>query len=155
MKEAFMLRAIELAREGMQEGTGGPFGAVVVKKDSIVGEGWNRVLSEQDPTAHGEIMAIRDACHRLGSFHLDGCEIYTTGEPCPMCLGAIYWARIERIYFGFSILDAARVGFDDVHFHHELQKPTAQRRIPSAQLCESAALQLLANYEAIPNRKSY
>lgn len=155
MKEAFMLRAIELAREGMQEGSGGPFGAVVVQNGVIVGEGWNQVLSQKDPTAHGEIMAIRDACHRLGKFHLEGCEIYTTGEPCPMCLGAIYWARLDRIYYGFSIGDAARVGFDDVHFHREIQKPPKERRIPREQLCESDALKLLANYEAIPNRKAY
>jgi len=150
-----MLRAIELAREGMQEGDGGPFGAVIVKDGQIVGEGWNQVLNTPDATAHGEIMAIRDACQRMGTHHLEGCEIYTTGEPCPMCLGAIYWARIEKIYYGFTISDAAGVGFDDVNFHLELLKPAEERSIRATQLCQTDALRLLANYEAIPNKRIY
>jgi len=150
-----MHRAIELAREGMQEGNGGPFGAVIVKDNQIVGEGWNQVLSGPDCTAHGEMMAIRDACARLGTHKLDGCEIFTTGEPCPMCLGAIYWAHIERIYFGFSVVDAASVGFDDVNFHHEMLKPSGKRSIPSNQICMDEALKLLMNYDAMPNHKLY
>ena len=110
----FMQRAIELAKSGMLAGHGGPFGAVIVRDGEIIGEGWNQVLRNNDPTAHGEVTAIRDACNKLGDFKLTGCEIHTTGEPCPMCLGAIHWARIDRIYYGFSIKDAATAGFDDV-----------------------------------------
>ena len=105
--DPFMKRAIELARWGIARGDGGPFGAVVVRQGEIIGEGWNRVVGTNDPTAHGEITAIRDACARLGTFDLEGCEIHTTGQPCPMCLGAIHWARIGRIYYGFRIEDAA------------------------------------------------
>ncbi len=155
MKETFMLRAIELAKNGMKEGDGGPFGAVVVKDDLIIGEGWNQVLSQPDPTAHGEVMAIRDASKRMGTHNLEGCEIYTTGEPCPMCLGAIYWARIKSIYYGFDIEDAAGVGFDDVHFHEELSKTPDQRNVPSRQICKSAALKLLEAYERNPSKELY
>jgi len=106
-----MRRAIELARAGIKAGDGGPFGAVVVRDGKIVGEGANRVLTENDPTAHGEIVAIRDAARRLSTYDLEGCVLYTTGQPCPMCLGAIYWAHIRTVYFGFSIFDAATVIF--------------------------------------------
>ena len=155
MKETFMLRAIELAKNGIQEGDGGPFGAVVVKDGLIIGEGWNQVLSRPDPTAHGEVMAIRDASRRMGTHNLEGCHIYTTGEPCPMCLGAIYWARIERIYYGFGIEDAASAGFDDVRFHEELLKTPDKRSVPSLQICRSAALKLLEAYEKKSNKELY
>src|SRR5713226_3619217 len=110
--ERFMRRAIALGRRGLKAGHGGPFGAVVVRRGAIVGEGWNRVVATGDPTAHGEIVAIRAAGRRLGSFRLSGCDLYTSGEPCLMCLSAIYWARIDRIFFGFTVGAAARIGFD-------------------------------------------
>jgi tRNA(Arg) A34 adenosine deaminase TadA len=151
----FMLRAIELARQGMLSGAGGPFGAVIVSGGEIVGEGWNRVLATNDPTAHGEITAIRDACARLGRFSLADCEIYTTGEPCPMCLGAIQWARIAKIYYGFSVADAATAGFDDLAFYQDSALPSPNRRIPSQPLAVGEALALLAEYRALPNRVAY
>lgn len=151
----FMRRAIELARNGMQSGDGGPFGAVVVKNGRIIGEGWNRVLASVDPTAHGEITAIRNACRREGTHLLDGCEIFTTGEPCPMCLGAIHWARIHRIYFGFRIEDTARIGFHDGEFFRQFQLSAADRDIPSSELCRDEALQLADEYAAMPGKRLY
>ncbi len=151
----FMRRAIELARIGMNSGAGGPFGAVVVKDGEIVGEGHNRVISSLDPTAHGEVVAIRDACHKLGSFSLEGCEIHTTGEPCPMCLGAILWSRISRIYYGFSIMDAAAIGFDDREFYRQFSLPAAEREVPCMQFAEEEAKELLGEYLRVPGRLSY
>ena len=152
---SFMSRAIELARQGMLAGAGGPFGAVVVRDGEILGEGFNRVVATHDPTAHGEITAIRAACARLGHFSLAGCEIYTTGEPCPMCFGAIQWARIERIYFGFTVADAATVGFDDLVFRGEQEAATDQRMIPSTAVGVKEALALLAEYRALPGKVAY
>lgn len=151
----FMRRAIELAREGMNQGAGGPFGAVVIRNGEIVGEGWNRVLATNDPTAHGEITAIRDACARLGKFSLEGCEIHTTGQPCPMCLGAIHWARIGRIYYGFRIEDATAIGFDDTEFFRQLALPSEQRMIPSQESCREEALALAHEYTLLPDRPKY
>ena len=151
----FMKRAIELARNGMLSGDGGPFGAVVVRDGEIIGEGWNQVLRTNDPTAHGEITAIRDACARLGTFSLDGCEIHTTGEPCPMCLGAIQWARISRIFHGFRIEDAAEIGFDDREFFRQMALPPAERAIPSQELCRTEALELAREYARIPGKRHY
>jgi guanine deaminase len=154
-RERFMRRAIELARRGMNEGAGGPFGAVVVRDGAIVGEGWNRVIGTNDPTAHGEVTAIRDACARLGNFSLEGCEIHTTGQPCPMCLGAIQWARIGRIYYGFRIEDAAAIGFDDTEFFRQQILPPEQRAIPSTELCREEALVLAHEYTLLPDRRHY
>ncbi|NQX01771.1 nucleoside deaminase [bacterium] len=154
-QKMFMQRAIELAREGMNQGAGGPFGAVVVKDGEIVGEGWNRVLEANDPTAHGEISAIRDACARMGSFSLDGCEIHTTGQPCPMCLGAIHWARITKIYYGFRIEDAAAIGFDDSEFFRQMVLPPEQRAIVAQELCREEALVLAGEYAVLPGRRPY
>jgi len=154
-REDFMRRAIELARQGMNSGAGGPFGAVIVRDGKIVGEGWNRVVGTNDPTAHGEVTAIRDACSKLGTFSLEGCEIHTTGQPCPMCLGAIHWARIGRIYYGFRIEDAARIGFDDTEFFRQMVLPVEERLIPSSELCREEALVLAEDYLAIPNRQHY
>lgn len=151
----FMRRAIELARAGMNQGAGGPFGAVIVRDGEIVGEGWNRVLATNDPTAHGEISAIRDACAKLGTYSLEGCEIHTTGQPCPMCLGAIHWARIGRIYYGFRIEDAAAIGFDDTEFFRQLGLPSEQRMIPSAESCREEALALAHDYSQLPDRRHY
>lgn len=151
----FMRRAIELARQGMNSGAGGPFGAVVVKDGEIIGEGHNRVIGTKDPTAHGEIVAIRDACARIGHFSLQGCEIHTTGEPCPMCLGAIHWARIGRIYYGFSITDAAAIGFDDREFYRQFSLPLAEREVPCAELASDEARGLLEEYMALPDKVAY
>jgi guanine deaminase len=151
----FMLRAIELARHGMSGGAGGPFGAVVVRDGVIIGEGWNRVVGTSDPTAHGEVTAIRDACGNLGHFSLEGCDIYTTGEPCPMCLGAIHWARISRIYYGFSIVDAATIGFDDREFYRQFTLPAEERDIPSTPLASEEAKVLLGEYMNLPGRVAY
>ncbi|WP_234043179.1 nucleoside deaminase [Luteolibacter yonseiensis] len=150
-----MKKAIDLARRGMRQGEGGPFGAVVVRDGAIIGEGWNRVLATNDPTAHGEVSAIRDACAKLGTFSLAGCEIHTTGQPCPMCLGAIHWARIGRIYYGFSIGDAAEIGFDDTEFHRQMRLPEQERLIPSEESCREEALQLAREYSRLPNRRHY
>lgn len=153
--EKFMRYAIELGRKGMQAGNGGPFGAIVVKNGKIIGEGWNRVLSSNDPTAHGEITAIRDACKNIQSYDLSGCELYTSGEPCPMCLSAIYWARLDRIFYGFKIQAAAEALFDDEFIFRELNKPVSQRKIPEIQILETEALTVLKAYTANPDRVIY
>ncbi|HEY6168831.1 MAG TPA: nucleoside deaminase, partial [Verrucomicrobiae bacterium] len=129
MKPEFMHEAIRLSREKMLAGNGGPFGAVVVKNSKVIGRGWNRVTSTNDPTAHAEVTAIREACQTLGDFRLAGCELYTSCEPCPMCLAAIYWARIERVYFACARQDAAAAGFDDEFLYAEFARPAVERRV--------------------------
>jgi tRNA(Arg) A34 adenosine deaminase TadA len=151
----FMRHAIALGRRGSTAGDGGPFGAVIVRDGRIIGEGWNRVIATRDPTAHGEMVAIRDACRRIGSISLEGCVLYTSGQPCPMCLGALYWARIERVYYGFSIQDAARIGFDDQFIHAQLARPAEQRAIPEISLLRAEALEILEAYAADPGRVRY
>jgi guanine deaminase len=153
--EIFMQRAIALARHGMNQGAGGPFGAVIVRDGQIIGEGWNRVIANNDPTAHGEISAIREACTKLATFSLTGCEIFTTGQPCPMCLGAIHWARIERIYYGFRVNDAAAIGFDDTKFFRQMNIPAEERLIPSLELCRADALKLASEYLDLPVKQHY
>lgn len=153
--EKFMRYAIELGRKGMEAGNGGPFGAIVVKNGKIIGEGWNCVLSSNDPTAHGEITAIRDACKNIQSYNLSGCELYTSGEPCPMCLSAIYWARLDRIFYGFKIQATAEAFFDDEFIFKELNKPASDRRIPEIQILETEALKVLKDYTANPDRVIY
>nr|WP_093192620.1 nucleoside deaminase [Thiocapsa sp. KS1] len=150
-----MRRAIALARRGASAGDGGPFGAVIVRAGHIIGEGWNRVIATGDPTAHGEMVAIRDACGRIGNISLQGCVLYTSGQPCPMCLGAIYWARIERVFYGFGIRDAARIGFDDQFIHEQLARPAEQRAIPEIPLLRAEALEILEAYAADPGRVRY
>ncbi|MGI8495408.1 MAG: nucleoside deaminase [Pyrinomonadaceae bacterium] len=140
--EKFMRRAIELAQLGMENGTGGPFGAVVVKDGEIVGEGCNRVTSTNDPTAHAEVVAIRAACQNLNSFQLDGCVLYTSCYPCPMCLGAIYWARPERIFYAGTHADAAEVGFDDQFIYEEIARPIESRKIQTVNLLRDEGLKL-------------
>lgn len=142
----FMRRAIELARDGMENGAGGPFGAVVVKNGKIVGEGCNRVTSTNDPTAHAEVVAIRAACQNLNNFQLDGCTIYTSCEPCPMCLGAIYWARLAKMFFACTREDAARVGFDDQMIYEEIERPIENRRIKSINFLREAGLTVFENW---------
>ena len=139
MQNPFLLRAIQLARLNIANRTGGPFGAVVVKDGVIVAEGANHVTTHNDPTAHAEIVAIRNACRELKSFELSGCEIYSSCEPCPMCLAAIYWSRASKIYFAASREDAARAGFDDEFLYRELALPLAGRSLPIERLaCEEA-----------------
>ena len=133
MNLQFLREAIRLSIEKMEQGAGGPFGAVVVKDGRIVGRGWNCVTSQNDPTAHAEIMAIRDACQNLGSFHLEGCALYASCEPCPMCLSAIYWARISNIYFAASRNDADAAGFGDDHILHEIRQDWLTRELHAEQ----------------------
>ena len=151
----FMRRAIELSRLGIQRGDGGPFGAIIVRAGEIVGEGWNRVVATNDPTAHGEILAIRDACRRLKTFILEECELYTSSEPCPMCLSAVYWSRLSRIYFANTIADAAAIGFDDSHILEEFQKPPTVRLIPTNRILADEAMEVFREYSADPNRVRY
>jgi len=139
MNEAFMREAIDLSIQKMNGWCGGPFGAVVVKDGKIISRGWNRVTSTNDPTAHAEIAAIREACSKLDTFDLSGCELYASCEPCPMCLSAIYWARIDRLYYAANSEDAADAGFDDAHIHQELCKPETERQIPVEQVMRSEA----------------
>ena len=128
---------------------------MVVKGGAIVAEGTNQVTSINDPTAHAEVLAIREACRKLGAFDLEGCEIYTSCEPCPMCLGAIYWARISRIYFGNADADASRIGFDDSLIYRELAQPHAQRKIPMIQMMRDEALVAFRAWERKPNKIEY
>lgn len=153
--EKFMRRAIELARSGMEAGAGGPFGCVVVRDGEIVGEGNNRVTSTNDPTAHAEVVAIRDACQRTNSFQLDGCTIYTSCEPCPMCLGAIYWARPAAVYFAGTRVDAAEAGFDDEEIYIEIEKSHEDRRIPMETLLRSEAQALFADWSSKADKTEY
>ncbi|WP_263410688.1 nucleoside deaminase [Terriglobus tenax] len=139
--QKFMQRAIELATENVRSGRGGPFGCVIVKDGEIVAEGMNLVTSTNDPTAHGEVVAIRRACEKLGTFCLDDCEVYTSCEPCPMCLAAIYWSRCKAIYYGNTAADAAAIGFDDSFLYDEVKRPLEQRTIPTRQLLHDEALE--------------
>ncbi|MGH9773756.1 MAG: nucleoside deaminase [Candidatus Acidiferrales bacterium] len=150
-----MARAIELAVANVQSGRGGPFAAVVVKDGKVIAEGTNIVTSTNDPTAHAEITAIRAACKALGHFELSGCEIYTSCEPCPMCLGAIYWARPARVYFGGTAEDAAEIGFDDSVIYRELKLPREKRRIPMIPLMREEALAALREWTMKPDKIRY
>jgi CMP/dCMP deaminase zinc-binding len=140
--EYFMEKAVELSLENMRAGKGGPFGAIIVRQGKIVGTGANHVTSDNDPTAHAEVVAIRDACKNLGTFQLDDCEIYTSCEPCPMCLAAIYWARPKAIYYANTRKDAADIGFDDDFLYEELKKNLEERSLPIHQLDKSNALKV-------------
>jgi guanine deaminase len=153
--EEFMRRAIQLSQEKMEQGSGGPFGAVIVKDGVVIAEGWNCVTSINDPTAHAEIVAIRAACAALASFSLRQCEIYTSCEPCPMCLAAIYWARLERIYYANDRADAARIGFDDDFLSRELALPVAARSLPMTRLLADEARPALEAWEKKPDKTPY
>jgi len=150
-----MARAIALSMENVRSGRGGPFGTVVVKDGKIIAESANSVAETNDPTAHAEMMAIREACKKLGSFELKGCEIYTSCEPCPMCLGAIYWARPARVYFANTAADAAKAGFDDAFIYQELARPHAQRKIPMTQIMRDEALAAIREWEEKPDKIGY
>jgi len=151
----FMLRAIELSKASVYSGKGGPFGCVIVKDGKIVGEGNNQVTSTNDPTAYAEVVAIRDACKNLNSFQLDGCEIYTSCEPCPMCLGAIYWARPDKIYYANTREDAQQIGFDDSFIYEEIPLEIARRKIPMIALERAAALEVFKAWQQKTDKKEY
>jgi tRNA(Arg) A34 adenosine deaminase TadA len=155
MHEDFLREAIRLAIEGMQRGDGGPFGAVIVQDGQIIGRGWNRVLATNDPTAHAEVVAIRAACSQIASFHLAGCIVYASCEPCPMCLAACYWAQAERVYYGATGADAAAAGFADDFIRRDLLGPATDRKLVVAQLLPSEALQPFAAWQAKADRQMY
>ncbi|MEO6819201.1 MAG: nucleoside deaminase [Ginsengibacter sp.] len=145
-EEKFMDEAIQLSKAGMDNNEGGPFGCVIVKDEEIVGRGYNRVTGTNDPTAHAEMVAIRDACHHLQTHQLEGCEIYTSCEPCPMCLGAIYWARPSKIYFANTRHDAAVIGFDDSMIYEEMKADIKDRKIPIINLGRENAKEVFDNW---------
>lgn len=150
-----MARAVELAIGNARSGRGGPFGAVIAKEGAIIAEGVNSVTASNDPTAHAEIVAIRGACAKLGVFQLNGFDLYTSCEPCPMCLGAIYWVRLARVYFAGMAADASRAGFDDSFIYREIPLPPQKRKIPMTQLMHVEALEAFRVWEGIPNKVLY
>ena len=153
--ENFMRQAIQLADEGMRGGRGGPFGCVVVRRGEIIARGQNCVTSTNDPTAHAEVTAIREACASLGKFSLDDCELYTSCEPCPMCLAAIYWARIPRVFYGNTRADAAAIGFDDDFIYQQIPLPPDQRAIAMKPLLRQEARQTFADWQAKADKVRY
>lgn len=154
-EKKFMREAIGQSQSGMDHNEGGPFGAIVVKDGVVVGRGNNRVTSTNDPTAHAEIIAIRDACQRLGSYQLDGCVIYTSCEPCPMCLGAIYWARPQQVFFGCTREDAAKIGFDDDFIYEEMVLPVGERSIPMKQFLREEAHAVFEKWQKKEDKVGY
>jgi guanine deaminase len=155
MKSKFMREAIRLSLQMMRRGKGGPFGAVVVKANRIVGRGCNQVTSSNDPTAHAEIVAIRDACKRLKTFQLDQCDLYTSCEPCPMCLSAMYWARLRSVYYGNTRKDAAAIAFDDDFIYREVKLPIRQRKLVMTQLLRDEALEAFMEWERKADKIPY
>jgi|SRR5690554_2417622 len=155
MNPEFMHEAIRLAADSMRANQGGPFGAVVVRDGEIVGRGSNQVLAQNDPTAHAEIVAIRDACRTLRTFRLDECEIYTSCEPCPMCLAAIYWARVKKGYYGATRQDAAAIGFDDDHIYSEIAQPPGERLIILEPCLREKAIEAFEEWKNKPDKIEY
>jgi guanine deaminase len=155
MSNSFMQEAIQQAVENVRSGRGGPFGAVVVKGGRVIATGTNLVTSANDPTAHAEVTAIREACRTLGTFQLTGCEIYTSCEPCPMCLGAIYWARPDRVFFAATASDAAEAGFDDSFIYEELKRPHRERGIPFEPMMREAGLEPFREWARKSDRIRY
>jgi guanine deaminase len=151
----FLGQAIDLARQGMEGGKGGPFGCIVVRNGEVVGEGCNGVTSTNDPTAHAEIMAIRDACQRLGNYQLTDCTVYTSCEPCPMCLGALYWARPLRVVYSATRQEAASAGFDDDFIYREIEQPLEQRKIPFDHQPSAAAAELFVRWKEKGDKRMY
>ncbi len=151
----YMRQAIALSEQGAASGDGGPFGAVVVMEGKVIGWGWNCVLSHNDPTAHAEVLAIRAACRTLGNFSLTGAVIYSSCEPCPMCLSAIYWSRLDALYYAASREDAATLGFDDAIFYSELKLPEEQRMLPMTQLLPDEARRVFQCWQQQPNMVMY
>ncbi len=150
-----MDRAIVIAKQGMDRNDGGPFGCVVVQNDKIIAEGNNSVTSQNDPTAHAEVVAIRNACEHLGTFQLTGCDIYTSCEPCPMCLGAIYWARPDHVYYAATRHDAANAGFDDSFIYEEISVPDKERSIPTQMIGREEALKLFEHWKRKEDKTVY
>ncbi len=150
-----MREAIRLSRREMRRGAGGPFGAVVTRGGRVVGRGWNQVTSANDPTAHAEVLAIRDACRRLQTFHLEDCELYTSCEPCPMCLSAIYWARLPRVFYANTRRDAARIGFDDDFIYREVALPIRRRKVEMKPFLRSEAVEVFKEWRAKPDKIEY
>jgi len=151
----FMRRAIELAKEGMNSNEGGPFGAVIVKNDEIIAEGNNKVTSTNDPTAHAEVVVIRKACEKLNSFQLDDCIIYTSCEPCPMCLGAIYWARPKKVFYACDKNDAAKIDFDDQFIYEEIDKPINSRNIPFVRILQEEGVTVFNKWAEKVDKTEY
>ena len=154
-KEDFMREAVEVAIKGMTNNEGGPFGCIVVKDGKIVGRGNNKVTSTKNPTAHAEVTAIREACKNLDSFQLEGCEIYASCEPCPMCLGAIYWARPDKVYYGSNKVDAANIGFDDAFIYNEIPLPYGERSIPFEQIGRDIAIEAFRKWSEKEDKTEY
>ncbi len=154
-QDQYMREAIRLSNENMRKGQGGPFGAVVVQDGQVIGRGWNKVTTNNDPTAHAEVEAIRDACRNVGNFSLAGAEIYTSCEPCPMCLAAIYWARISKIYYGNTRKDAANIQFDDDFLYQEIPKKLEDRKIPMQQCLHREALDVFQEWEKKTDKIGY
>jgi guanine deaminase len=154
-EERFMQEAVKVGLEGMRNSQGGPFGCVIVKNDEIMGRGCNKVIAENDPTAHAEVVAIRDACKKLQNFQLSDCEIYATSEPCPMCMGAIYWARPKKIFYANTCKDAAAIGFDDSFIYNELNIPKAERKIEIQRLLSDEAKQMFEDWKLKDNKTLY
>ncbi len=152
--EEFMREAVKLSLKNINEG-GGPFGAVIVKDGEIIAKGTNRVTANNDPTAHAEINAIREATQKLGTFDLSGCQIYSSCEPCPMCLGAIYWARLDKIYFANTKIDARDIDFDDSFIYEELEKPIEKRKIPTKQILREEAIAAFEKWRAKEDKMEY
>ncbi len=155
LHQKFMQMAIDLAREGMTKNAGGPFGCVIVKDGVVVGKGHNEVTSTMDPTAHAEMVAIRNATRELQDFELTGCDLYTSCEPCPMCLGAIYWARPNRVFYACTKEDAAAVEFDDDFIYQEIEKPYAERSIPMSNLLRQQAVQVFHEWKEKADKTAY
>lgn len=154
-REEFLREAIRLAQENVQQGQGGPFGALIVQGERVVARGVNRVTPNHDPTAHAEIEAIRDACRTLGSFSLEGFALYTSCEPCPMCLAAIYWARLDQIFYASTRQEAADIGFDDAWLYDEIGRPLAKRTIPLVQHCQDEARAVFDLWRERPDAVPY
>jgi len=150
-----MREAIGLSLQTMRRGKGGPFGAVVVRGGQIIGRGWNQVTSRNDPTAHAEVAAIRAACRRLKTFQLEDCELYVSCEPCPMCLGAIYWARIKKVYYANTRKDAAGIGFDDDFIYAEVSRPISERKLRMKQMMRAEALAAFNEWKKKPDKVWY
>ena len=155
MKLQFMREAIRLSRQKMRANQGGPFGAIIVRDGKIVARGWNRVLATNDPTAHAEISAIRGACKKLKRFHLHDCELYTSCEPCPMCLGAVYWARLKTVYYANTRKDAAGIQFDDSLIYDEVRLPLRHRKIPMKPLLRREALKVFTEWKSKVDKVPY
>ncbi|QEC69040.1 nucleoside deaminase [Panacibacter ginsenosidivorans] len=154
-EEQFMQQAINIGLEGMRNNVGGPFGCVIVKDNKIIGKGCNSVIASNDPTAHAEVVAIREACKTLGSFQLEDCEVYTTCEPCPMCMGALYWARPKKIYYANSKADAAAIGFDDSFIYEEFGLPINERKMSMEYLHHAEAIKMFEEWKKMNNKTLY